>query len=132
MSAYTQLRTALEGVLPDGWGFDAYEKPETAGPPDVTRVEMKIREVSPLPAAGLGTLRVDWVVTITSPTPSRETADPALFDDLIAFLVALDADQSLDWLVWTNASKTVGSDLDRLAYDITIQTHHARTPDEPA
>jgi hypothetical protein len=75
-----------------------------------------------LPAAPVGHYRVDWVLTITTKYTSRQTADPALFDDLIDFLTALDEEPGLSWLGWTEAEKTVGDDLERLAYDITIYT----------
>lgn len=126
MSAYTQLKTAIEGILPATWKLDAFEKPEGSPLPDVTAVEMKIRTVTRLPANPLGSYQIDWVVTVTSPHTSRETADPQLFDDLIAFLFALDTTEGLKWLGWTEATKTVGADLDRLAYDITIRTHTSK------
>lgn len=123
MSAYGTLKSAIEGIIPATWKLDDYEKSESAAPPDVTSVEMKIRTVTRLPAAPLGVYQIDWVLTITSPHTSRESADPTLFDDLIQFLVALDTTEGLKWLGWTEATKTVGSDLDRLAYDITVRTH---------
>lgn len=131
MSAYEQLKTALEAHKPDGWAFKGFEPLEDI--PDVTGITMKIRAVRPLAAAPIGALEVDWIVTITSPTPSRETADPQLFDDLIEFLAELDADEELSWLVWTEAVKVVGDDLLRLAYDINVRIHTEReVPAEPA
>src|SRR4051812_24107006 len=88
MSAYADMKAAIESVLPDGWKFTAYEPLEDI--PDVTGVTMKIRSVRRLPAAPNAKFQVDWVLTITSPYTSRESADPQLFDDLIEFLTALD------------------------------------------
>jgi hypothetical protein len=120
MSIYQGLKTAIEGILPAGWALTPYEP--IAEMPDATMVTMKVRTVSRLPAAPVGHYRVDWVLTITTKYTSRQTADPALFDDLIDFLTALDEEPGLSWLGWTEAEKTVGDDLERLAYDITIYT----------
>lgn len=124
MSAYSDLKTALEAVKPTGWSFTPWEPLQDM--PDVTGLTMKIRSVSRLPAAPVGDYRIEWLLTITSPHPSRETADPQLFDDLLTFLAALDGAEGLTWLAWTEATKTVGDDLERLAYDITLITHTAR------
>lgn len=123
-SAYAMMSAAIATVLPAGWNQIDYEP--LASLPDVTSVTLKIRTVSRLPSAPIGAYRVEWIVTVTSPYPSRETADPQLFDDLIEFLASLDADESLSWLAWTEATKTVGDDLERLAYDITVITHTQR------
>jgi hypothetical protein len=40
---------------------------------------------------------------------------------LINLLIALDTLPDLSWLTWTEATKVVGDDLERLAYDITIR-----------
>lgn len=120
MSVYQQLKTAIESILPVDWKLTDHEP--TYDIPDVTGVTMKVREVRRLPAAPVGAYDVDWVITITSAIPSRETADPQLFDDLIDFLTALDSEPDLQWLAWTEATKTVGDDLERLAYDITVRT----------
>lgn len=127
MSAYRAMKTMIEGILPDGWKFTAYEPLQDL--PDVTGVTMKIRQVSRLAAAPAGVYQVDWILTVTSSATSRESADPQLFDDLLSFLSALDSDPSLGGLGWTEASKTVGDDYERLAYDITIQTE--TVPAEP-
>ncbi len=122
MSAYQLLADAVEGVLPEGWRLVGYEP--IADVPDVTSVTLKIRTVTRLPAAPVGAYQVDWILTVTSPYPSRETADPALFDDLLDFLGALD--DIGPWLGWVEATKTVGDDLERLAYDITVRTHTSK------
>lgn len=124
MSAYTQLKDAITGILPNGWSIKAYEP--LAEVPDATTVTLKVRRVSRLPEAPMGAYRVDWILTVTSPTPSRETADPTLFDDLIDLLIAIDNAPDLEWLSWTDAKKTVGDDEQRLAYDITIRTQTAK------
>lgn len=121
MSAYTTFRDTIRQMMPSGWRLVGYEPVQDL--PDVTSVTIKVREVRRLPASPIAAYQVDWVVTITSPHPSRETADPNLFDDLIDFLLALDAAPDLKWLGWTEAVKTVGDDNERLAYDITITTH---------
>jgi hypothetical protein len=118
MSAYQMVKDAVASVLPEGWKFTAFEPLEDM--PDVTGVTMKIRTVTRLPTAPLGAFQVDWILTVTSPNPSRETADPSLYDDLIDFLGALDKIGT--WLGWVDATKTVGDDLARLAYDITVRT----------
>lgn len=128
MSAYQSMQEALETILPEGWKFTGYEPLEEL--PDVTGVTMKIRSVTRLPAAPVGVYRVDWVLTITSPHTSRQSADPQLFDDLLMFLAALDGSPDIPGLGWIEATKTVGDDYERLAYDITVQTESA--PDEPA
>lgn len=124
MSAYTQVKDAIEALVPTGWKFTGYEPLEDM--PDVTGLTLKVREVRRLPQAPIGHVSVDWILTITTSYTSRETADPTLFDDLIDFIVALDAEPDLSWLAWTSATKTVGDDLERLAYDITLQTHHQK------
>lgn len=124
MSAYTQLKDAITGILPNGWSIKAYEP--LAEVPDATTVTLKVRRVSRLPEAPMGAYRVDWILTVTSPSPSRETADPTLFDDLIDLLKAIDNAPDLEWLSWTDAKKTVGDDEQRLAYDITIRTQTAK------
>lgn len=123
MSMFTTLSTALATLIPNTWTLVEFEQTESTPPPDVTTVELKLRTVRRLPAAPRGNYEVEWVVTITSPYTSRETADPQLYDDLIAFLLDLDTTEGLTWLGWTEATKTVGADLDRLAYDITVTTH---------
>lgn len=120
MSAYTDLKEALERIIPAGWDFTPYEP--TSELPDVTGLTMKIREVSRLSEAPGSAYRVDWVLTITSGLTSRESADPGLFDDLLEFLDRIDSDEAMKWLTWTSATKTVGEDFDRLAYDITLTT----------
>lgn len=121
MSAYQQMKTALEGILPQGWKLTPWEP--LLDLPDVVSVTMKVRTISRLPAAPLGAYQVDWVLTITAPTTSREGTDPILFDQLIEFVGALDdTDNGLSWMGWTEATKTVGDDLERLAYDITVRT----------
>lgn len=131
MSAYGQMKTAIESIVPAGWKFTAFEPQFDV--PDVTGLTLKLRSVSRLGAAPAGVYQVDWILTITSGSPSRETADPQLFDDLLEFLTALDGEPTLGGLGWTEATKTVGDDEERLAYDITIQTESHRTPpDEPA
>ena len=130
MSAYAVMKAAIEGIMPDGWKFTAYEP--LSDMPDVVGVTMKIRRVSRLGPAPAGLYQVDWILTITSPNTSRESADPQLFDDLLEFLTALDEAEGLGGLGWTSAEKTVGDDYERLAYDITIQTESTReTPAEP-
>lgn len=119
MSAYQTLKDAVAGVLPAGWTLIDHEP--LGDLPDVTSVTLKVRTIARLPAAPLGHYRVDWILTVTSSFTSRETADPALFDDLIDFVGALDTIGP--WLGWAEATKTVGDDLERLAYDITITTH---------
>lgn len=129
MSVYSDLKTALEGIKPEGWKITAYEPLSEL--PDVTSLTMKVRSVRRLPAAPDGAYQVEWVLTVTSSVPSRETADPTLFDELIDFLIALDTEPDLSWLGWTGAEKTVGDDLERLAYDITLITHSSKdTPEE--
>lgn len=117
MSAYEMLADAVEAVIPDTWKLVRFEP--LADMPDVTSVTIKIRSVSRMPGAPIGAYQVDWVLTVTSPHTSRESADPTLFDDLIDFLGELDGIGS--WLGWTEAEKTVGDDLERLAYDITVR-----------
>lgn len=124
MSAYTQVKEALEQLIPTGWMFTGYETLDEK--PDVTGLTMKVREVRRDPAAPLSQYQVDWVLTVTSSYTSWEDADPSLFDDLIDFLITLDSTPGLTWLAWTQATKTVGDDLERLAYDITLQTHHQK------
>jgi len=119
MSVFQTVADAISGVLPDGWKFTGFEP--SADLPDVTSVTLKVRSVRRLPAAPIGHLEVDWILTVTSPYPSRERADPQLFDDLLDFIAALDTIPG--WFAWTEANKTVGDDLDRLAYDITIRTN---------
>jgi len=127
MSAYEDLKTALQVIIPDTWKFIPFETLDERA--DVTSVTMKVAAVRRLPAAGQGTIQVDWVLTVTSPYTSRETADPQLFDDLIEFVIDLDAHPDLAFLRWTEATKTVAGDaLDRLAYDITVQTHASTSP----
>lgn len=124
-SAYDQMKAAIEGILPEGWKFTDFEPLQDL--PDVTGVTMKVRTIRKLPAAPIGMFQVDWVITITSPYTSRETADPQLFDDLILFLTALDeANGGIPGLGATESTKTVGDDLERLAYDITVQTESER------
>lgn len=120
MSIYTTLQTAIEGILPATWKLTPWEALSDLA--DVTHVTMKVRSISRLPGAPLGSYQVDWVITVTSGDTSRQTADPTLFDDLIDFVLALDAEPNLSWLRWTEATKTVGDDLERLAYDITVTT----------
>lgn len=121
MSAYQTLKTVLENILPEGWGFKGYEPIDET--PDAVTLTMKVRSVTRLPAAPLGGYQVTWVLTITTDLPSRESADPELFDDLIDFLSVLDTDPSLSWLGWSNAEKVAaGEEFDRLAYDITLIT----------
>lgn len=127
MSAYDAMKATIEAVLPDGWKFTAYEP--LIDLPDVTGVTMKIRSVAPLEGAPRGAYRVDWVLTITSHTKNRETSDPTLFDDLIKFLGALDTDDAAADVVWTEATKAVGDDDERLAYDITVRSHMQTTTD---
>ena len=124
MSAYQQMKEALEGLIPTGWKFTAFEPLEDL--PDVTGLTMKVRTVQRHPAAPRSQYQVDWVLTITSSATSRKSADPQLFDDLITFLFALDTTPGLTWLGWTEATKAVGDDYERLAYDITIQTIHQK------
>lgn len=124
MSAYEQVKEALEALIPGTWKFTAFEPLEDM--PDVTGLTMKIREVRRHPAAPRSQYQVDWVLTITSSKTSRESADPELFDDLITFLFALDTTPGLTWLAWMGATKTVGDDYERLAYDITLQTIHQK------
>jgi hypothetical protein len=119
MSVYKKLQETLEEILPEGWKFTEYEPLQDL--PDVTGLTMKVREVRRIPQAPGAGYEVDWVVTVTSPNTSRETADPQLFDDLINLLIALDTLPDLSWLTWTEATKVVGDDLERLAYDITIR-----------
>lgn len=126
MSAYTMLHDAIEGIIPSDWSLEDFEASEGAKLPDTTRVQMKVRTVRRLSAAPGGAYEVDWVLTVTSQYTSRETADPALYDDLIDFLYALDTTPGLSWLGWTEATKTVGDDLDRLAYDITVRIHTSK------
>lgn len=126
MSAYTTLKDAIEEIIPSSWYLVDYEQPVGSKMPDATQVEMKLRTVSRLSAAPGGAYQVEWVITITTQYTSRETADPSLYDDLIDFLYALDTNDGLSWLGWTEASKTVGDDLDRLAYDITVRTHTSK------
>ncbi|MDR7113884.1 5-formaminoimidazole-4-carboxamide-1-beta-D-ribofuranosyl 5'-monophosphate synthetase [Microbacterium trichothecenolyticum] len=130
MSAYQQMKAAIEGLLPDGWKFTAYEPLDDL--PDVTGVTMKVRSVQRLPAAPMAKFQVDWVLTVTSPYTSRESADPQLFDDLIEFLIALDeANGGIPGLGAIESTKTVGDDFERLAYDITVQSEAERQTDEP-
>lgn len=131
MSAYDQLKTALESIIPSTWKFIPFEALDDRA--DVVAVTMKVSKIRQLPAAPVGSLQVDWVLTLTSQYTSRETADPQLFDDLIEFVIDLDTHPDLGFLAWTEATKTVaGEALDRLAYDITVQTHANKTPDVPA
>jgi hypothetical protein len=124
------MKAALETILPDGWGFTAFEPLQDL--PDVTSLTMKVSEIRRHPAAPLSNYQVDWVLTITTSYTSRETADPQLFDDLINFLFALDNTRELSWLAWSEAKKVVGDDLERLAYDITIQMIHDKPKAEEA
>lgn len=118
MSPYETVSAAIKAVLPDGWQFLAYEAPNE-GAPDTTSVTLKIRGVNRLPAAPIGSLLIDWVLTITTEYPDREVADPELFNDLLEFLAALDEIEP--WLAWTTAEKAL-NEAGRLAYDITLQT----------
>lgn len=126
MSAYEDMKTAIAAVLPDGWKFYDYEPIEER--PDVTSVSMKIRTVQRLAAAPMAKFQVDWVITITSPYTSRETADPQLFDDLMEFLIALDESQGgIPGLGAVEATKVVADEFEqRLAYDITVQSEAER------
>lgn len=122
MSAYQQMKAALEAILPEGWKLTPWEP--LLDLPDVVSVTMKVRSISRLPAAPIGAYQVDWVLTITAPTVSREGTDPVLFDQLIEFITAIENPANdLGWMGWTEATKTVGDDLERLAYDITVRTH---------
>lgn len=123
MGMFTTLSTAITAVLPATWSLVEYEQTESVPPPDVTTVEMKLRSVKRLPQTPQGHYSLEWIVTVTSPYTSRETADPQLYDDLVSFLIDLDTTAGLKWLGWSEANKTVGADLDRLAYDITVTTH---------
>lgn len=120
MSAFQTVAAAIEALLPEGWKFTPYE-PLTELP-DVTSATLKLRTVSRLPAAPQGSYQVEWVLTVTSPYPSRERADQQLADDLLDLLTNLDTEPGLSWIGWTTATKTVGDDLERLAYDITLTT----------
>lgn len=122
MSIYTQVKEAIEALVPATWKFTGYEKPEGSPLPDVTELELKIRAVQRLPQAPKSQYQITWVLTVTSGVPSRQSADPGLADDLIAFLNDLDTSPALTWLGWASATKTVGADLDRLAYDIDLIT----------
>lgn len=120
MKAYDLIVETLSGILPDGWKFTDYE-PANEELPEVTLLTLKIRSMNRLPAAPLGAMQIDWVLTITSGITSRESADPALAEDVYDFLVLLDSTPGLSWLSWTNATKVTASDTyDRLAYDITL------------
>jgi len=124
-SAYQQMRDVIAPIIPAGWKFTDFEPLEDI--PDVTGVTLKVRSVRKLPAAPVGMFQVDWVITITSPYTSRQTADPQLFDDLIEFLTALDeANGGIPGLGATESTKVVGDDLVRLAYDITVQSESER------
>lgn len=120
MSVFQTVADAIESLLPEGWNFTPFEP--IAELPDVTSLTLKIRTVSRLPAAPQGAYQVEWVLTVTSPYPSRERADKELADDLLDFLNALDTTPGLSWMGWTSATKTVGDDEERLAYDITLTT----------
>lgn len=125
MSAYTALKEALDALIPATWKLVPYE-PVGDDLPDVTSVTMKIREVRRLRAAPLGKYEVDWVITITTPYTSRATSDPTLFDELVDFLGALEA----EGIAWTSATKVATDEFEqRLAYDITVQTE--MTPERP-
>lgn len=127
MSAYQQMKVAIAGLLPAGWKFIDYEPMQDVFP-DVTSVTMRVRSVRRLTAAPIGMFQVDWVLTVTSPYPSRETADPQLFDDLIEFLTALDeAHGGIPGLGATESTKTAADAEDqRLAYDIVVQSESER------
>lgn len=126
MSAYTTFADAVESVLPAGWQLLKFETPLGPGAVDATTVELKVRDVNRLPAAPLGQYQVDWVVTVVTEYPDREVADPALFDNLMDFLAALDG--LGPWMAWTTATKSLNED-GRLAYEITVRTH--TTPVDP-
>lgn len=121
MSVYQTVRNAIEALLPDGWEFTGYE-PADADLPDVTGLTLKLRTVSRLGVAPIGAYQTEWILTVTSGETSRETADPKLADDLVDFLLTLDETPNLSWLSWTSATKVIGDDYVRLAYDITLTT----------
>lgn len=121
MSAYTQMVEAIKSVKPVPWRLTEYEPVEDAIP-DSTEITLKVSRVTKLPAAPFSHYQIDWIITLTTEYPSRQTADPQLFDDLITFLTSLLGVG--DWLEWAEAEKVVGSDLQRLAYDITVRAHH--------
>lgn len=134
MSAYQQMKDAIAPLIPATWKFDPFEPIQEL--PDVTYVTMKIRTVRRLAAAPLAKFQVDWVLTITSPYTSRETADPQLFEDLMELLFKLDeAHGGIPGLGMEEATKVVSDEFEqRLAYDITVQSEAERetTPEDPA
>lgn len=120
MSAFQTIADRIEALIPEGWNFTPYEP--TSELPDVTTATLKIRTVTRLPAAPQGSYLVEWVLTVTSAYPSRERSDPELADDLLELLEAIDSAPHPQWVAWTTATKTVGDDLERLAYDINLIT----------
>lgn len=121
MSAHAELAAVIVERVPASWHVIDHER--ASDEPDASRpatVTIKLDSVRRLPAAPIsGTLEVTWTVTIATPHVDPERADPAVFDELVVLLHALDA---VSWLAWTDARKveTAG----RYGFDVTLTTHY--------
>lgn len=120
MSIYGDMKAAVQKHAPADWKFIDHE-PVVDPLPDATALTLRVRTVTRLPGAPMGGYQVTWVLTLTSGLTQRQSADPQLFDNLIDFLNALDADPDLPWLGWTAATKgNLEDEQSRLVYDIDL------------
>lgn len=81
---------------------------------DRLTIMVKQRTIAPLAQAPIGALRVDYVLTVTSPAIDPAVAEPEL-DDFVPDL--LNDLSPIPWFGWSEATKIL--DGQNLAYDIS-------------
>lgn len=87
---------------------------------------VKQLRLEPSPAAPVGSLTVEFVLTLVTPLTSPQAAEDQLDDDVTEIVTALD---QLDDVTWTSAEKvTAGPSDNYLAYDIRLTCTTAYQP----
>ena len=123
MSVRTDLGDALSSVLPNTFRIITDYRDIGELPPEITGAVQLIR--STVQNLGIGRQKQTFELWVIDPHLTPELAEDSLDDNLDLVIEALEGN---DWLVWTEASRTLHPGGKYEAYKMTIQHETFITP----
>lgn len=122
----SELRDRLRPIIPRDYKLrpNGTTLEQLSGPV----LQIKQLRMRPADEQPMGSLRVEFVLTMVVPLQSAQAAEDKLDDDVTEMVTAIDR---IEWANWTLAEKvTAGPNDNYLAYDITVEVLTNFNPEE--
>lgn len=118
------IQAQITPLLPAGWRIIPNQTiPETLS---VTTVVIKHMEMERLPAAPMGALRHQLVVTVVDPSADQVKAENRLDDSVLALVTAFD---ELPRVIWSGAKKVMVNNYIGWDVSLSVDTAKKATPE---